>query len=78
MTIGLHADALIVDLWDNGAGFGDTALHFGMGIQETLPPVHPYPVKGREVIGIEPAVAVPGAEAFAVPRTLAKSRIRRQ
>ena len=47
-----------MDLWDNGAGLGET-LHFGMGIQETLPPVNPYPVKGREVIGIEPAVAVP-------------------
>ena len=35
--------------------------HFGMGIQETAPPDNPYPVKGWEVIGIEPDVAVPGS-----------------
>ena len=35
--------------------------HFGMGIQETPPPDNPYPVKGWEVIGIEPDVAVPGS-----------------
>lgn len=52
--------------------------HFGMGIQETVPPDNPYPVKGWEVIGIEPDVAVPPAEAFDVARTLAESRIRRQ
>ena len=51
--------------------------HFGMGIQETPPPDNPYPVKGWEVIGIEPDVAVPGADAFAVARALAESRARR-
>ena len=32
--------------------------HFGMGIQEVAPPDNPYPVKGWEVIGIEPDVKV--------------------
>ena len=50
--------------------------HFGMGIQETPPPDNPYPVKGWEVIGVEPDVAVPGADAFAVARALAESRAR--
>jgi hypothetical protein len=51
--------------------------HFGMGIQETPPPDNPYPVKGWEVIGIEPDVLVPGAEALDVARALAESRSRR-
>jgi hypothetical protein len=51
--------------------------HFGMGIQETTPPDNPYPVKGWEVIGIEPHVLVPGAEALGVARALAESRARR-
>ncbi len=51
--------------------------HFGMGIQETPPPDNPYPVKGWEVIGVEPHVLVPGAEALDVARALAESRARR-
>ena len=51
--------------------------HFGMGIQETPPPDNPYPVKGWEVIGIEPDVLVPGADALDVARVLAESRVRR-
>ena len=51
--------------------------HFGIGIQETPPPDNPYPVKGWEVIGIEPDVLVPGAEALDVARALAESRARR-
>ena len=35
-----------------------------MGIQETEPPSNPYPVKGWEVIGIEPDVAVPGSRSL--------------
>src|SRR5262249_15827547 len=38
--------------------------HFGMGIQEAVPPDNPYPVKGWEIIGIEPDVKVSRAEAF--------------
>ena len=38
--------------------------HFGMGIQEVAPPDNPYPVKGWEIIGVEPDVKVPSAEAF--------------
>jgi hypothetical protein len=45
---------------------------FGMGIQETEPPPNPYPVKGWEAIGVEPDVAVPAGDAFAVARTLAE------
>ena len=51
--------------------------HFGMGIQETPPPDNPYPIKGWEVIGIEPHVLVPGADALDVARALAESRARR-
>ena len=49
---------------------------FGMGIQETEQPANPYPVKGWEVIGIEPDVTVPASEAFAVARTLAEAQAR--
>ena len=52
--------------------------HFGMGIQDTAPPDNPYAVKGWEVIGIEPDVTVPGAEALNVATTLAESRTRRR
>jgi hypothetical protein len=48
--------------------------HFGMGIQEAAPPDNPYPVKGWEVIGIEPDVTVPRREALDVARKLAESR----
>jgi len=51
--------------------------HFGIGIQEIAPPDNPYPVKGWEIIGITPDVAVPGADALDVARTLAESRARR-
>jgi hypothetical protein len=51
--------------------------HFGMGIQETAPPDNPYPVKGWEFIGVEPDVAVPGADALVVASALAESRARR-
>jgi len=48
--------------------------YFGMGIQETAPPANPYPVKGWEVIGIEPDVKVSSGEALEVARKLAESR----
>lgn len=48
--------------------------HVGMGIQEAAPPDNPYPVRGWEVIGVEPDVKVPRREAFAVARKLAESR----
>lgn len=48
--------------------------HFGMGIQETAPPPNPFPVKGWEVIGVEPDVTVASAEALEVARKLAGSR----
>jgi hypothetical protein len=50
--------------------------HFFVGIQETPPPENPYPVKGWEVIGIEPDVAVPAGDALDVARVLAESRTR--
>ena len=50
--------------------------HFGMGIQESAPPDSPYPVKGWEVIGIEPDVRVSRTEAFDAARKLADDRVR--
>lgn len=49
--------------------------HFGLGIQEVLPPDNPYPVKGWEVIGVEPDVAVSHAEAFEAARLLVEERL---
>jgi hypothetical protein len=43
----------------------------------TVPPDNPYPVKGWEVIGIEPDVKALRTEAFEVARRLAESRARR-
>lgn len=48
--------------------------HFGMGIQEVAPPDNPYPVKGWEVIGIEPDVKAPRRKALDVARQLAELR----
>jgi Peptidase family S41 len=45
--------------------------HFGMGIQEVAPPDNPYPVKGWDVIGVEPDVKVSSAEALAAAKELA-------
>jgi hypothetical protein len=50
--------------------------HFGMGIQGVAPPGNPYPVKGWEVIGIEPDVRVSRTEALDAARKLAESRRR--
>jgi hypothetical protein len=52
--------------------------HFGMGIQATAPPANPYPVKGWEVIGVEPDVKVLSAEAFEAARKLAEPQPRRR
>jgi hypothetical protein len=49
--------------------------HFGMGIQEVAAPDNPYPVKGWEVIGVEPDVQISKAEAFDAARKLAESII---
>lgn len=51
--------------------------HFGMGIQEAVPPDNPYPVvEGWEVIGIEPDVKVSRIEAFEAAKKLVESRAR--
>jgi C-terminal processing protease CtpA/Prc len=50
--------------------------HFGMGVQEAVPPENPYPVKGWEVIGIEPDVKVSRTEAFEAAKKLVESRAR--
>lgn len=50
--------------------------HFGMGIQEAMPPDNPYPVKGWEVIGIEPDVKVSRTQALDAATELAESRAR--
>jgi hypothetical protein len=52
--------------------------HFGMGIQEAAPPDNPFPIKGWEVIGIEPDVNVSRTEAFDAARKLAESQARRR
>jgi hypothetical protein len=48
--------------------------HFGIGIQEAVPPDNPYPVKGWEVIGVEPDVKVSRAEALERAKQLLESR----
>jgi len=50
--------------------------HFGMGIQESARPDNPYPVKGWEVIGVEPDVKASRSDALRVARELAESRRR--
>jgi hypothetical protein len=50
--------------------------HFGMGVQEVVPPDNPYPVKGWEIIGIEPDVNVSRTDAFDTARKLVESRAR--
>ena len=45
--------------------------HFGVGIQDAAPRDSPYPVKGWEVIGVEPDVKVHGTEAFDAAKKLA-------
>jgi hypothetical protein len=47
--------------------------HFGIGIQEETPPHNPYPVKGWEVIGVEPDVQALRREALDVARKLAET-----
>jgi hypothetical protein len=47
-----------------------------MGVQEAVPPDNPYPVKGWEVIGIEPDVKVSRTEAFEAAKKLVESRAR--
>ena len=49
-----------------------------MGIQETAPPDNPFPVKGWEVIGVEPDVAVSSTEALDAAKKLAQPKVRRQ
>ena len=48
--------------------------HFGMGIQEAALPDNPYPVKGWEVIGVEPDVKVSRTEALERAKQLLESR----
>ena len=50
--------------------------HFGMGIQESARLDNPYPVKGWEVIGVEPDVKASRSDALRVARELAASRQR--
>ena len=51
--------------------------HFGIGIQEDPVPDNPFPVKGWEIIGIDPDVSVPRAEALDAAKKLAASRAKR-
>jgi hypothetical protein len=62
----------------HSGGFHLLNDHFGMGIQEVAPPDNPYPVKGWEVIGVEPDVKVPRTEAFETAKKLAESGARRR
>jgi C-terminal processing protease CtpA/Prc len=47
---------------------------FGIAIQEVPPPPSPFPVKGWEIIGVEPDVRVPGDMALRTATRLANSR----
>ena len=58
----------------HSGGFYRVNDHFGMGIQDAAPPKNPYPVKGWEIIGIEPDVKVSRREALDVAKKLAESR----
>jgi class 3 adenylate cyclase len=58
----------------HSGGFHRLTDHFAMGIQSVAPPENPYPVKGWDVIGVEPDVTAPGAEALATAKRLAESR----
>jgi hypothetical protein len=62
----------------HSGGFHRLSDHFGMGIQDVAPPDNPYPVKGWEVIGVEPDVKAPRTEAFETAKRLAESRARRR
>jgi hypothetical protein len=61
----------------HSGGFHRVTDHFGMGIQDVAPPENPYPMKGWEVIGVEPDVTAPRNEAFETAKRLAESRARR-
>jgi C-terminal processing protease CtpA/Prc len=50
--------------------------HFGMGIQEAAPLDNPYPVKGWEVIGVDPDLKVSRKEAFDAAKMFADHRAR--
>jgi hypothetical protein len=60
----------------HSGGFYRINDHFGMGIQDAALPANPYPVRGWEVIGIEPDVKVSRTEAFDAARKLAADRAR--
>ena len=48
----------------HSGAFHRIADHFGMGIQEEAAPANPFPIKGWEVIGVEPDVKVSRDEAL--------------
>lgn len=51
--------------------------HFGIGIPE-VKAINPYSLSDWAVVGVEPDVKVPAAEAFAKTQQLAESRLRKQ
>ena len=57
----------------HSGGFYRINDHFGIGIQHVARPDNPYPVKGWEVIGVEPDIKVSRAEALDAARTLAEA-----
>ena len=59
---------------EHSGGFYRINDHFGMGIQDAAPPRNPYPVKGWEIIGIEPDVKVSRSEALDAAKKFAESR----
>jgi hypothetical protein len=59
---------------EHSGGFYTIDDHFGIGIRDAMPPDNPYAVKGWELIGIEPDVAVSAAEAVDAARKLMDSR----
>jgi C-terminal processing protease CtpA/Prc len=57
----------------HSGGFYRINDHFGMGVQDAIPPQNPYSVKGWEIIGVEPDVKALRSEALNVAKKLAES-----
>jgi C-terminal processing protease CtpA/Prc len=51
--------------------------HFGIGIPE-VKAINPFSQNDWAIVGVEPDVKVPAAEAFAKAQQLAESRLRRK
>ncbi|MBY0497523.1 MAG: S41 family peptidase [Cyanobacteria bacterium] len=77
-NLAMHKRVTIVGERTAGAqhsgAFREINQHFGIAIQEVPPPPSPFPVKGWEMIGVEPDVSVPADMALRTATRLANSR----